>query len=366
MPDSKPVRLEPIDITELPQPDNLFQGRLWAELKREFAWTPAAFHLEWRSRRAPLLTLVRRAENGLHLAYVPAGPDIDADDDEQGRLLETLSEELAAYLPRSTAYIRYDLPWPTPYVEPAPGQPVERVSRVRRPDPRIRELRMNFGTSRRNLRKAWTDVQPTDTILLDLLRGAEALLSAMRPKTRYNIRLAERRGVRVRRASPDRLPDFFELYAQTAQRNGIRLHDYHYFEEILEVAGRGSVPATAELLIAGAGDEPLAAMVMAVTGSRATYLYGASSDRSRSLMPTYALQWAAINRAIELGCDEYDLYGIPPSDDPAHPMHGLYRFKTGFGGRFMHRRGCWDFALSPDAYEEIRGRELSGAGYHLC
>lgn len=364
MPDGKPLRIEPIDISELPQPDNLFQGRLWAELKREFDWRPVAFHLEWRSRRAALLTLLWNTEHGLPVAYVPAGPDIAADDEEHGTLLEMLSVALSAHLPASTVYIRYDLPWQTPYVEPAPGQPVERVSHVRRPDPRTRELRMNFGTARRNLRKAWTDVQPTDTIILDLARGAGSLLAAMRPKTRYNIRLAMRRGVHVRQAPAAELPTFFELYAQTAHRNGIRLHDYHYFEEILAVAKKRSVPATAELLIAEAKHEPLAAMVMAVTGGRATYLYGASSNRRRELMPTYALQWAAMNRAAELGCTEYDLYGIPPSDDPAHPMHGLYRFKTGFGGNFKHRRGCWDYPLSPDAYQEICGRELGGAGYH--
>jgi len=357
------LRIEPIDVEELCPGDNLFQGRLWAELKTELGWNPAAFRIEWRSRRSSILTLVRRLGPGSQYAYVPAGPDIDVGDDEQGILLESLSTALTRYLPDSTVYIRYDLAWRSPYAETDVHEGEPNV--IRRPDPRIRELRMNFGTRRRNLRKAWTDIQPADTLIVDLSHGSEALLENMRAKTRYNLRLAGRRGVRVRSAEAQELSQFYRLYAETAERNRIRLHDYRYFLQIFEVAAKPEVPADVRLLFAERDGRPLAAMVLAVAGERATYLYGASSNSGRELMPTYALQWEAMKIARSLGCSEYDLFGVPPSDDPAHPMYGLYRFKTGFGGRAVHRRGCWDFPYALEAYEQIRARELVGAGYHL-
>jgi lipid II:glycine glycyltransferase (peptidoglycan interpeptide bridge formation enzyme) len=77
------------------------------------------------------------------------------------------------------------------------------------------------------------------------------------------------------------------------------------------------------------------------------YLYGASSNEHRNLMAPYALQWAALRDSRDRGAVEYDLFGIPPTDDPAHPMHGLYRFKTGFGGDRIHRHGAWDRVFRP-------------------
>jgi len=87
----------------------------------------------------------------------------------------------------------------------------------------------------------------------------------------------------------------------------------------------------------------LAGIIVAFYGGRATYLYGASSNEKRNLMPAYALQWEAIKQAKDLGCREYDFFGIPPTHDKSHPMHGLFQFKTGFGGEIHHYYGAWDF-----------------------
>jgi len=94
----------------------------------------------------------------------------------------------------------------------------------------------------------------------------------------------------------------------------------------------------------------LAAIVVLFRGKEATYLYGASSNNKRNLMAPYALQWRAMQDAKEMGCKNYDLFGIPPNEDPEHPMAGLYRFKTGFGGQIIHRPGSWDFAYNGFIY----------------
>lgn len=81
-------------------------------------------------------------------------------------------------------------------------------------------------------------------------------------------------------------------------------------------------------------------------------------------MFSYALQWGAVRLAREAGCTSYDLYGIPPEDDPAHPMHGLYRFKTGFGGTVLHRLGCHDVVLKPLLYTALRLPERARYAYY--
>mgnify|MGYP006303345875 FL=1 len=130
-------------------------------------------------------------------------------------------------------------------------------------------------------------------------------------------------------------------------------------------AGNSKSPAHVELLIARAEQEPLAAIFLVITGQRATYLYGASSSKKRNFMATYALQWEAMKRAKQFGCTEYDLFGVSPTPNPSHPLYGLYRFKSGFGGSVFHRMGCWDYPLEPDTYTLFSAREMQQQGYHL-
>ena len=106
-------------------------------------------------------------------------------------------------------------------------------------------------------------------------------------------------------------------------------------------------------------------MFLVITGNRGTYLYGASSSRKRNLMATYALQWKAITLAKERGCSEYDMFGIAPNPDPDHPMYGLYRFKTGFGGEIYRSMGCWDYPLDSEVYSYFAATELISQGYHI-
>ena len=82
-------------------------------------------------------------------------------------------------------------------------------------------------------------------------------------------------------------------------------------------------------------------------------------------MASYALQWEAIKRAKKRGCAEYDMFGVAPKPDPSHPMYGLYRFKSGFGGRMFHRMGCWDFPLDAENYNIFSASEFNSQGYHV-
>ena len=182
-------------------------------------------------------------------------------------------------------------------------------------------------------------VQPRHTQIVQLGSDDE-MLARFKPKHRYNIRLAERRGVTVEEGD-----DAAEMRRQsvgTAQRQGIALLSEAQFRRRLELLERCSV------YVARHEGEPVAAIMVARFGSRAYYLYGGATGHKRQLMPTYAVQWAAMRDAASRGCRDYDLWGVPPTpDDPNHPWHGLWQVKSGFNGEQVEYCGAWDLVLSP-------------------
>jgi lipid II:glycine glycyltransferase (peptidoglycan interpeptide bridge formation enzyme) len=188
----------------------------------------------------------------------------------------------------------------------------------------------------------------------------------MKPKTRYNIKLAQKKGVTVRIADLSDLSIWYSLYTETANRNGLYLNDIKYFKAILTTkADTTKSPADVYYLIAEIDNKPLAAMFLIITGNRSSYLYGASSNINRNYMATYALQWFAIRLSKEKGCKEYDMFGISPNKDVTHPLYGLYRFKTGFGGQIFHGLGCWDYPFDHEKYNIFKSIEIRNQGFHI-
>ncbi|HUW42094.1 MAG TPA: peptidoglycan bridge formation glycyltransferase FemA/FemB family protein [Rectinemataceae bacterium] len=347
-------------MDELHNYNNLLQSSYWGLFKSHYEWRPFAFRFRFSGKDTRMLLLYRDLEDGSGMAYVPNGPDLSLSSEEQGPFLEELSTALRRSLPPGCAFIRYDLKWKTPFAEGSRNCGWEDI----RPDPRVREMRMNFGTLQWRLRKSATDIQPPDTIILDIDDSDQAILASMKPKTRYNIGLARRKGVRVLEAPNGMLDDWYSLYEETARRQGLTLHPKDYFETLLRLGetAEGEAPEF-HLLLAEAESRLVSGIIVALWGDRATYLYGASTREKKEYMPSYALQWHAIRLARRKGCREYDLFGLPPSKDPAHRMYGLYRFKTGFGGRYLHKRGCWDFPFDDQAYRLFSGYEGTLKGY---
>jgi len=174
--------------------------------------------------------------------------------------------------------------------------------------------------------------------------------------------LAEKKGVAVEEAGVDSIPEFYELYRATSQRDKIALHPEGYYRRLFSLSrermGQGEVRVPEiRLWLARHEGRSLAGIITVFYGETAVYLYGASSDEKRNLMPAYALQWAAMRAAKAAGCTRYDFFGIPPTADPEHPMAGLYRFKTGFGGEIAHRAGSWDYPLLSLSYACFRVAE---------
>ncbi len=206
------------------------------------------------------------------------------------------------------------------------------------------------------IKKNKVDIQPPDSTLVDLTVDTEMILSRMKSKWRYNIRLAQKKNVVIEKVDgnsinlSEKLAIFYELYKITAERDGIAIHNKKYYEDLLKRSSEGiadgnDIPKVT-LYIAKHETDFLGAIITLFSKKESVYLYGCSSNIKRNLMPNFLLQWTAICDAKEYGSLCYDMYGMPPVDDENHPMHGLYQFKTGFGGRNIHRIGSYDVPTS--------------------
>ncbi len=276
-----------------------------------------------------LLALTRTVARVLTFAYVPFGPVHDPGRD-RGPYLRALAEALRPHLPRGTAFLRFDLPWEKTGDRPEAG----------------------------GLRKSSDDIQPPSTVMVDLSPPLEGVLSSMKPKTRYNIRLAEKKGVTVSEGADADLDAWYGLYRETAERDKIAIHSKAYYADLFRAAREyGAAAPRVILFLARAEGELLAGNIVILWKETGIYLYGASSGEKRNLMPTYALQWEAMRAARERGCLRYDLYGVPPRPDPGHPMFGLYQFKTGFTDKVLERWGTWDAPYGKAAFAAYRAAE---------
>ena len=200
------------------------------------------------------------------------------------------------------------------------------------------------------------NIQPPRTIVIDITGSEESILAKMKQKCRYNIRLAEKKGVIVR--AWDDIKAFHEMMIVTGGRDNFGVHSLAYYQRAYELFHS---KGTCELLVAEYGGKPLASlMVFANTfGKRAWYVYGASNDQERNRMPTYLLQWEAIRWAKARGCEEYDLWGVPDENEDVleanfesrhDGLWGVYRFKRGFGGEVKRAAQALDRVYNPLLY----------------
>ncbi len=347
------THLEPKNFWELLPTDILFQTLFWGRVKSRLGWKAFAFDIDSSGPRGDILVLAKSFGQDMSAAYVPQGPEYGPDHENYGPFLEQLSEAMITHLDKSVAFIRYDLPWTSQYDGDAAGP-----AGLPSVEARLREIRMNFGTTSWNLRKAALDMTVADTWVIDIGRTEKEILDGMKPKTRYNIRLAERKEVLVETASVEMLPVFYDLYCQTARRNGFVICQYRYFAALF--SEWLSAPSTSEVLflLASRGRDLLAGGIVAISRKTAHYLFGASSSQNKNLMGSYALQWEAIRRARAKGCVRYDMGAVAPVNDTDHPFYGLFRFKAGFGGRIVRRHGSWDYPIDHQAYMTFRNSEI--------
>lgn len=320
------------------RPDgHILQTSAWATLKSRFGWSAGRVAiLDGDQVVAGASVLFRRLPLDLvTLAYLPKGPLVNWDN---APLVSELFKGLDKLCHTRRAFaLRIE-----PDLESDAAHEIASLS-----------TRHSLHSTR--------PVQPHRTILLDLTKTEDKLLAAMHSKTRYNIRLAARKGVVVREGSANDLPAFYALTKVTGARDGFGVHSAEYYRAAFELfvpQGRARL-LIAEVRGAGLKPEPIAAIMVFGFGSKAWYMYGASSDAHRERMPNHALQWEAIRWSKSKGCATYDLWGVPDEDEAtldAQYLHrsdglwGVYRFKRGFGGRLVRYAGALDRVYNPLLY----------------
>jgi peptidoglycan pentaglycine glycine transferase (the first glycine) len=343
---------------------HLLQRWGWGALKSHYGWQPVRVGLlEGERLVAGAQVLFRRLPLGTGaMGYIPKGPVIAPDSPLWPELLAALRQAARA---RRAPFLRLEPEWE---MGQAPALPALRKA----PDDAI--------------------VQAPATIMIDLRPPPEAILAQMKPKWRYNIRLAERKGITVRMGGEADLPIFHRLSEITAERDGFPIRTEEYYRTAYTLFAQSS---SAALFIAEFEGKPLSALMAFVCGRMAIYLYGASSDEERNRMPNHLMQWRAMQWAKERGCEVYDLWGapdpgagyqgaaedapetvqkpaeavngghaaeadgeakgagVPPSARSTKLPAGLLRFKEGFGGRLVRYAGVYDIVYQPVLYRGL-------------
>ena len=310
---------------------HVLQTTAWAQLKGRFGWEAGYAIVQDANRiQAGAQVLFRPLPLDLGcVAYVPKGPLLNWAND-------TLTGALVGALHRLCRRQR------AIFLKIEPDE---------EDDPVLVQRLQAWG-----FRPSPQTVQPRRTILIDLTPAPDDILAQMKSKTRYNIRLAERKGVTVREGTEHDLDAFYRLMLITAERDRFGVHSRAYYE----TAYRLFVPqGIGRLLLAEYDGELIAGVMVFAWGNKAWYMYGASSDTHRDRMPNYLLQWKAMLWARAQGCHTYDLWGIPDENEETleaqflqrqDRLWGVYRFKRGFGGRMVRYVGTWDYAYRPVLY----------------
>jgi len=192
------------------------------------------------------------------------------------------------------------------------------------------------------------NLNPANTLILDLTKSEGALLSEMKQKTRYNINLAKKKGVEIEvTTDPEKAKIFFDIMKQTSKRDKFGVHSLKHYEKMLEVLGPKKI---IQLYLAKYDGKYIAANIVSFFGNTVSYLHGASANEYRNVMAPYLLQWQAIKDAKKGDYRYYDFWGIAPDDSPKHPWAGVTRFKKGFGGEQVDLPGTYDVVISKKWY----------------
>ncbi len=308
----------------------------WGAFKGRWGWTTE--RLLWDRAGDPVAAAQILARSiprtPWRFLYVSKGPALDYADTA---LVDQVLSDLEIYARKvGTLFIKIDPDVPRQCGEPDPEQPPEAAG----------QAVLNL-LDQRGWRFSPEQIQFRNTVLIDLTVEADEILARMKSKWRYNIRLAGRKGVEVRPGSPADLSIFYQMYAETAVRDGFLIRSQAYYFDVWQqflAAGQ------AEMLLASVGNEVVAGLILFIFGHTAWYIYGASTGQHRNLMPNHLLQWQAMCRAKELGCTRYDMWGAPDVFDESDGMWGVYRFKRGFGGQVMQGLGAFDYPVNPALY----------------
>ncbi len=323
-------------ILKLPDA-HLLQTREWSEIKSSVGWSPLAFLWEDKHGNCQAACLILKRQMRIltgmltvSILYAPKGPLLNWHDPVLVK--QVLDDLILIAKDERSLFIKIDpdIICGTGIPDATSGQSPDDCQSIR---DRLIQYGWHFSKNQ---------IQFRNSIIIDLKQTDEQILGNMKQKTRYNIRLAEKKGVVVHRGTLMDSAMLYKMYAETSLRNGFTIRERKYYERVWKILFDAGM---LEFLIASSENRPIAGLVLFHFGKRAYYFYGMSSDSHREMMPTYLLQWEAIRTARLLGCETYDLWGAPDEFTDLDPMWGVFRFKEGLGGLVIRTIGAWDYPV---------------------
>lgn len=324
----------------LPNP-NWLQSNIWADIKKDNGWVPS--YLLWKDNTgkavAGAMVLERKIQFlkifSLKIQYCPKGPLFNWN---IPGLFEYVLADLEDFAKsRQVIFLKID---PDIIINNQKEIGLEKKELPIFPDGMSILIKRGWSLSKEQ-------IQFRNTLYLLLDNSEDKLMSAMKQKTRYNIRLSERKGVKVRIGNPSDFEELYKLYAETAIRDGFVIRSKVYY---LNIWNKFFANEMCEPLIAELDGQLLAAIIIYYFSDKAYYVYGMSSEKHRNLMATYLLQWKAIQRAKEKNKKIYDFWGAPEIIDETDRMWGVYKFKLGFGGILINTIGAYDYPINRIGY----------------
>lgn len=300
----------------------------WGELKSRTGWHPWRLILEDNGEIVAAVSILERKLPvvGIPIFYASRGPVLDWRN-------EGLFDELLAQI-RSLARKRGAIFFKVDPDIPSSEEQLGNYLRSR-------------GFQSAESGKGFEGVQPKYVFRLDISPDEEILLKQMHQKTRYNVKLAQKKGVTIRIGTKEDLPAFYRVLKETTERDRFLVRSYSYFEDMYDMLHPVGL---AELFLAEYEGEIVSGTLALIIGEKAWYLYGASSNAHRNVMPNYLIQWEMIRWAKSKGCTLYDFRGVPGHLTEENPLYGLYRFKKGFNGEYTEFVGEWDLVYRPFVY----------------
>jgi peptidoglycan pentaglycine glycine transferase (the first glycine) len=342
-------------ISSLPDP-HFLQTCEWGQVKAKYGWIP--YYAVWTEKQSSVIShqslvtgnwspptepivaaglilkrqiISRGFAARLSILYAPKGPLMDWENES---LRKRVLDDLQSFAKKQGAiFLKID-----PDVVLGRGVP-QSVGEVTEKGGQA----VMSDMKRRGWVESSDQIQFRNTVIVDLSASEEDILMRMKQKTRYNVRLAEKKGVSVRVGKLEDLGMLYKMYAETSVRDGFVIRDENYYMTVWKLFMQSAEPSTVPL-IAEVNGEPVAAIFVFMFAGRAYYVYGMSQGVHREKMPTYLLQWEAMKYAKTHGCLTYDLWGAPDVFDESDSMWGVYRFKEGLGGDVVRTLGAYDFA----------------------
>lgn len=300
------------EFLESNKKSHFLQSPEWAKVKSDWKHEMIVIKEDNKIKGTMSLLLRKMPIFNRYIMYAPRGFVCDEHDEETLKKLTEKAKEIAK---KYKAFIfRLD-------------------PDISKEDEEFKKIMLNLGYKQKeNIQSVNQVIQPKYVFRLNLTgKTEEELLSSFNQKTRYNIRLAIKKGVTVRTGTIDDLEIFYKIMKETGSRDEFFIRPIEYFKKIYEELGSKHV----KLIIAEHEGNPIAVVMPILYGNKVWYLYGGSSNEHRNLMPTYLLQFEMMKWGLENKCDIYDFRGVSGFKNENDPQYGVYRFKKGFNGDFV-------------------------------